>query len=561
MKSGGPADVHWFHGSLGKLGYKTKMYKVNEEYRHDTLAFSSMTQESFDRLVLQKNDLLVVGELAVSEDAESLIKTGGKLVRWLQGVPSGTAFYGYDGGGDASTSHSSWNEPLTRLASNHWVHANFYCPGYPIDPPLEQAFYARAYNGQRTWDDHKRRGVGDAPRNWVLIDDDFNTLVDFDSGEFQRVLENLISTEEASTGQSFERFNVVGLKSYNRKELIDLYKGARVMIDMYIPGKERSNYEASLFDVCIIVANYMSGKDEVDFPGDVGRITPYNATDAAIKVFRGVYDYFKPGLSDVESPCQGGGSSQLKSLGVKLMQNSIVQADRYVRSRHFKFVTFAITTGQFRALWPFICSVLVTHPLAEIEVWVENASPYYLDMYGGGISTRATLATFGLLKNVHFMEITSVISKPVDGSILLESLLSQNKFFKSVSPYILWVPLSGTSSTLIVGSEFLNSLVYDLEERESPSTALVMVDVEASTGSDERSYFFSNEIFYREGMVGDSDLKECNVASECSAGSGIILLFPREDIRDDCRRDKIEALTKHPVFRLCGASCELHVVI
>ena len=159
------------------------------------------------------------------------------------------------------------------------------------------------------------------------------------------------------------------------------------------------------------------------------------------------------------------------------------------------------------------------------------------------------------------MEITSVISKPVDGSILLESLLSQNKFFKSVSPYILWVPLSGTSSTLIVGSEFLNSLVYDLEERESPSTALVMVDVEASTGSDERSYFFSNEIFYREGMVGDSDLKECNVASECSAGSGIILLFPREDIRDDCRRDKIEALTKHPVFRLCGASCELHVVI
>ena len=60
----------------------------------------------------------------------------------------------------------------------------------------------------------------------------------------------------------------------------------------------------------------MSGTDEVDFPSDVGRVIPYNATDMAIKVFHGVYDYFKTNVS--QSPCHGGGSTELKDLGTRL---------------------------------------------------------------------------------------------------------------------------------------------------------------------------------------------------------------------------------------------------
>ena len=105
MKSGGPADAHWFHGSLGKLGYNTKMFKVNEEYQDNSLVFSSMTEQNFHDLVLEKNDLLVIGELVMFNDAEYLKKFGGQIVRWLQGVHPDTKFYGYDQGAtDASVS-------------------------------------------------------------------------------------------------------------------------------------------------------------------------------------------------------------------------------------------------------------------------------------------------------------------------------------------------------------------------------------------------------------------------------------------------------------------------
>ena len=557
MKSGGPADTHWFHGSLGKLGYKTKMFKINEEYNDDSLTFTPLTHESFENLVFQKSDLLVVGELVKFSNTEWVLSSGAKIVRWLQGVHPDTEFYGYNDANGASASHPNWNEPLHRLASNHWIHAQFYCPGFPIDPPLEQVFYTRTNNGKRNWDTYKRRGADDESPNWVLIDADFNRLFDFNLEEFREMLETLIGLEEASTGRSIGRFNIVGLKNYSREEVIDLYKSARVIVDMFTPGKERMNYEAALFDVCVIVADYMSGEDIVDFPIDVGRLIPYNATDTAVKVFNGVYHYFKLGAGVSKSPCHGGGSAQLKSLGTELRTSSIIEADRYVRSRHFKFVTFATTRGQFRALWPFLCSIIVTHPLAEVEVWVENTSPYFLDMYGGGTPTRSTLAAFGLLKNVRFMEIPATIATPGDGRVLLEYLLSQKTFLMGVAPYVLWVPLLNTFTTLVIGNEFLNSLVYDLEEIKSPTMAILLVRVEGIVENEQNVYFFKSEVAFQEGMIKyDNTVKTCGTGFDCSA-SDLIRFSSTQSRLNDCQKDKLKSLVQHPVFRLCGKSCEV----
>ena len=74
MKSGGPADTHWFHGSLGKLGYKTQMFKINEEYNDDSLTFTPLTQESFENLVFQKT-------MQQLEDLSQIKKTKRKIAR------------------------------------------------------------------------------------------------------------------------------------------------------------------------------------------------------------------------------------------------------------------------------------------------------------------------------------------------------------------------------------------------------------------------------------------------------------------------------------------------
>lgn len=250
-------------------------------------------------------------------------------------------------------------------------------------------------------------------------------------------------------------------------------------------------------------------------------------------------------------------AAQLKSLGTELRTSSIIEADRYVRSRHFKFVTFATTRGQFRALWPFLCSIIVTHPLAEVEVWVENTSPYFLDMYGGGTPTRSTLAAFGLLKNVRFMEIPATIATPGDGRVLLEYLLSQKTFLMGVAPYVLWVPLLNTFTTLVIGNEFLNSLVYDLEEIKSPTMAILLVRVEGIVENEQNVYFFKSEVAFQEGMIKyDNTVKTCGTGFDCSA-SDFIRFSSTQSRLNDCQKDKLKSLVQHPVFRLCGKSCEV----
>ena len=101
----------------------------------------------------------------------------------------------------------------------------FFCPGYPINPPLEHFFYTHSSKGQVTWHDHKLNPHKDSPRNWVLIDNDFNKLINFDFNTFRTVLEELIVSKEIASGLTLERFNVVGLHGFSRTELLELYKG------------------------------------------------------------------------------------------------------------------------------------------------------------------------------------------------------------------------------------------------------------------------------------------------------------------------------------------------
>ena len=57
---------------------------INEEYNDDSLTFTPLTHESFENLVFQKSDLLVVGELVKFSNTEWVLSSGAKIIRWLR---------------------------------------------------------------------------------------------------------------------------------------------------------------------------------------------------------------------------------------------------------------------------------------------------------------------------------------------------------------------------------------------------------------------------------------------------------------------------------------------
>ena len=216
----------------------------------------------------------------------------------------------------------------------------------------------------------------------------------------------------------------------------------------------------------------------------------------------------------------------------------MTQVDRYVRSRHFKFITYAVNIGQFRALWPFICSILVTHPLAEIEIWVENTTPHFLDMYGLGIPVRAIFATFGLLKNVHFKTIPAAAIRPVTGNVFLKYMLREKMFSTSIQQYLLWIPLSSTSSNLVIGNELLNSMVYNLRAQSSPMTTMLVVDHTRARKSNESWYFFMKSIPHRPEILaqGQPLIRECGDKFNNCSSSDILQI-------DNTEKDKYNTLS------------------
>jgi hypothetical protein len=56
------------------------------------------------------------------------------------------------------------------------------------------------------------------------------------------------------------------LKGFEREEVVDLYRKAKVFIDTFLTGNERGVYEATLLNAVPIISNHGPGQSWHDFP-------------------------------------------------------------------------------------------------------------------------------------------------------------------------------------------------------------------------------------------------------------------------------------------------------
>lgn len=100
-----------------------------------------------------------------------------------------------------------------------------------LDPPLDAAIY-KAADERLSWKDSKDG------QSLILIDDDS----DIDYG----LLEQLLSVEARRA--SLPSTPVIQkLSNLTRNGTIEVFKKAKVFVDLFLPGKERSGFEAALF--------------------------------------------------------------------------------------------------------------------------------------------------------------------------------------------------------------------------------------------------------------------------------------------------------------------------
>jgi len=146
---------------------------------------------------------------------------------------------------------------------------------------------------------------------------------------------------------------------FTPQDLYQKYAEAKVGIDLVLPGAERFVYEASLFDVCIIVDNVANGADSYDLPLPARFRVPPGNLPAMHERIRECIDRYDDVIEEQKA----------------LKQHTLRQRDtfhRHVRryfSNSVHVVTYFGSTsaaeGHFAA---FILHTLIALPFASIEV-------------------------------------------------------------------------------------------------------------------------------------------------------------------------------------------------
>eukprot|EP00613_Pedinella_sp_CCMP2098_P060913 CAMPEP_0171988186 /NCGR_PEP_ID=MMETSP0993-20121228/275775_1 /TAXON_ID=483369 /ORGANISM="non described non described, Strain CCMP2098" /LENGTH=942 /DNA_ID=CAMNT_0012641153 /DNA_START=369 /DNA_END=3197 /DNA_ORIENTATION=+ len=286
LTGGGSRSLHALHRHLLLSSIPSKMCMVNPVFAggyKDASAFN-LSRASWNDIIiagLGPRDVVVVPELInFSGDAvpDSLEKNGGLIVRWVLGK--------HDNG------HDKHDPRLLHLASTHWIRKAHLAPGPLLDPPLDDEIYAAARTWRRdarVFADHgeeeeeeeeeeeikeegrhrsnRLKGDGHAPL--VLFDDD--TVLD------QPFLTALLAHEGrrhrggGGGGGVPSSASVVvpklrRLAGLSREDTLTLFQEATVFLDLFLPGKERSGFEALLFGAVSVIADDQNGADREDYP-------------------------------------------------------------------------------------------------------------------------------------------------------------------------------------------------------------------------------------------------------------------------------------------------------
>ena len=268
-RSGGPAALHHLHHALNRLGFSSQMtvsdYYLDPQWSrrmkelpppeavvpgdiivipagNDHLLRSELVTEYQRRdvrfyaytlaICMPEIDEEEKNRLGQDLDQHELIITGLDLGAQTQGGL------------------------FQQLPVGHYVSRYYDLPmheDYYFLPPV-QAFYYLYTSGRRS-----RYPKAD---NLILLDQDSKTLVHLPDDCIEISRSAALDVTRPLPGVC----NVIILKGFNSREMIILYKRAKIVYDLYLNGPERAVQEGILFDAVPVVTIEGNGFDAHDFP-------------------------------------------------------------------------------------------------------------------------------------------------------------------------------------------------------------------------------------------------------------------------------------------------------
>ena len=167
------------------------------------------------------------------------------------------------------------------------------------------------------------------------------------------------------------------LDGLTREQMVEAYRRAVVVIDLWLPGAETVTAEGAMFDCCILVPNEMNGANPRDFPIashlKIGRESSgdWNYTQLSELLNRALdeYDSFIPEFRP------------LKEHVMALPGAFQADVHRYF-ANDIHFVAGAFSPVEQELVMPWAVSVLMNYPLASIDILVHNRIQFGLAWAG-----------------------------------------------------------------------------------------------------------------------------------------------------------------------------------
>jgi hypothetical protein len=367
--SGGPAALHHVHSSINRNDIAESVFCTLNAHYADTHSVSITTAEIFAGGSVSSKDIFLMpsdwgswtDERWTHDELTKLRSNGARAVSYVLGICS------------PHEQHVSPLEEKTMggvipFAHSHYTHEIYGLPWHDRDgvllSPLEPSIYAAAREYSMLPLDQR------VPKEaLVLVDGDFKSDVQ---------IPNIPNVE------------VKVLKGLSKTEIIDFYKRARVVVDIFLNGLERVACEGVLFDALPVLAAADNGKDDIDFPipGEF-KVDPLDPDAMSAVILRILFQHEQ--LVGHFAPFK------------QMVQRMPAKSDAAVESIFSSSkLQFAIHVGNYASeqhVWASVLSILALLPLASIDIFVRG---------GEGLGGPGSTALFLRQSHVVLEELASL---------------------------------------------------------------------------------------------------------------------------------------------------------
>jgi hypothetical protein len=322
--SGGPEAYHQLHAALSEAGHCTVMHGGIHEYetrysRHYYPSHAALLElvGSNGAAIDGKEWPLLAGDVVVLADGieepstiGEWIQRGVTVTTWNVGQTQADLVYG---GLRRSVAGS------IPLCLDQYVSQMYRCfPSAQTAVPMTDVFQSEAALARSQ------------PMKENLI------IIDNDNSNNDVTLESVQSGLALVPGMPSD-VKVVFLHGFTRAEVIDLYKRAKLVIDLYVPGAERIVLESVLFNCMVAVAVNGNARETTDFPIPVkARLPSFPSVKDVVEVVAEYLPRYDTAIDEWHA---------MRSVSLSMRHDTLVKRAKEI----FMSVTFA-ALGEFSSL-------------------------------------------------------------------------------------------------------------------------------------------------------------------------------------------------------------------